>query len=573
MDQCKDGAGGHGGTVRMPARRMGKDPAVAVDNVDRVVNDAVADDLVEIAAILSTRRGERFRARAFRTAGRMVAALPVAVDRLGEEELRALDGVGDAVARAIRSHLSDGVSGYLARLREEEPDGFGQLVQVMGVSTKLARELSSRGVVDRVGLAALVAGGEILDVPGVRERTAEVIADGLGRIDHRGAGLPVLRQARLEADRWAVALGGLPGVARAVVAGQVRRGVQQPSALELLAVCTDPIAQVAVAVCEHDDCIRTLADTGDRVDLLTSAGRHLVVHLTDERSAGSALVVATGSEAHVRVLRERGMDDTAPDEPTAYALAGATPVPPPLREVDGPPVPDRLVTLADVVGDGHVHTEWSGDGHDSIDVLATAAVARGYEWIALTDHAENLTMNGLTREALRRRDAAIDAARERHPDVRLLKGLELNIGLDGGLDYDEETLLGQDWCVASVHSVFQRPEPVQTDRILAAVAHPAVHAIGHPVGRLLGMRPGYRIDIHTIAEAAAETGTALEVNGSPRRLDLDAEMVAIAVAAGATLVLDSDAHRARELDYVVEAVLTAQRGGAPLHLIRNARPA
>jgi DNA polymerase (family 10) len=518
-----------------------------------------------------------------------MAGLPLPVSELAAADRLRLAGIGPAIDRVVAEHLEHGASSYLADLRAGEPPGVGQLVQVMGVSAAVARALAGRGVTDLAGLAAAVTDGSVREVPGVGERTAEVIADGIGRLELVADGRPVLRAARLEAEGWARDVAALDGVDRVEVAGDVRRGVPRPAALHLVAVlapAADPTA-VARAVLTAEGSLRPLCPVGcacpacaegahppgglaAALELLTTRGRRLGVHLTAPAAAGTALVEATGSAGHVAWLRERGLAADAADEVAAYRSAGLAVVPPPLRELDAPPAPGRLVELADLRGDGHVHTEWSGDGHDPIDELARAATARGYDWIAFTDHAVDLTMNGLTREALRRRDAAIEAARDRHPDLVLLRGLELNIGLDGGLDYDLETLLGQDWCVASIHSVFQRPAAVQTERILAAVAHPAVDAIGHPVGRLLGRRPGYAIDVTAIAQAAAETGTALEVNGSPLRLDLDAELVAIAVAAGAPLVLSSDAHRARELDYVTEAVLTAQRGGAPVDLVRNA---
>jgi DNA polymerase (family X) len=550
------------------------------DGVTDAATLAVAEGLAEIAALLGLRRGERFRSRAFRTAARTVAALPLPVSALTAEERRRLDGVGASVDRAIGELLEGGTSSYLERLRADEPAGVGRLVQVVGIAPRTARALSAAGITDLDRLAAAVDDGTLGRF--VKERTAEVVADGLRRVDLVAAGRPVLRQARLESEAWARAMAALPGVARADAAGDARRGVAQPAALAVRVVHDDGTAPADVVAdlltlprvvrgldgAAGAGASRTAGGPGPVV-VLVSSGRRLDVHLAAPAAAGTALVVATGSAAHVAAVRERGLA-TAADEAAAYRTAGLDAPPPPLREAAPPDVPGRLLRQADVRGDGHVHTDWSGDGHDPIDALAAAAAARGYDWIALTDHAVDLTMNGLTREALLHRDHAIEAARERHLDVVLLKGLELNIGVDGGLDYDLETLLGQDWCVASIHSLFQRPSAVQTERILAAVAHPAVDAIGHPTGRLLGVRPGYEVDVHAIAQACAETGTALEVNGSPRRLDLDAGWVAVAVAAGAPLLLSSDAHRVAELDHMAEAVLTAQRGGAPVELVRNA---
>jgi DNA polymerase (family 10) len=220
-----------------------------------------------------------------------------------------------------------------------------------------------------------------------------------------------------------------------------------------------------------------------------------------------------------------------------------------------------VVTLEQLRGDLHGHSDWSGDGKATLDEMVEAAAARGYAYWAVTDHAEDLTMNGVTRAGMLERRAAIARLQEQ-TGLRILDGAELNIAIDGGLDYDRDFLLAFDWCVASVHTLMTRPEKEQTARIMAAMEHPAVHAIGHPTGRKIGKRPGYDLDFDAICDAARETGTALEVNASPRRLDLSGEMVRRAVEAGVTLTISCDAHTVGDLHSMRYGVATAQRGWA-----------
>jgi len=322
--------------------------------------------------------------------------------------------------------------------------------------------------------------------------------------------------------------------------------------------------------------VRVVERRGDVMDVLAATGRPTQLWLVPHETAGAALLFATGSAAHVAQLRdvaqrlgftldERGLthaggDVVAETEADIYAALDLAWIPPELREgrgeLDGP-VP-RLVETADVRGDLHVHSDWSGDGRESIEAMIDAASARGYAYVALTDRAENLTINGMPRDKVRERRTRIAQVQEQYPQVRILDSAELNIGLDGSLDYDLEFLLEFDFGVASIHSHMDRLSPVQTDRILRAIEHPAVHVIGHPTGRIIGHRPPYGIELTDIAQAAAETGTALEVNGSPRRLDLHGEMVRAAIAAGATITVSSDAHTTAELRYLDNAVPTAR---------------
>ena len=536
-------------------------------------NAAVAAALTEIATLLRLQRSDRFRVRAYRDAGLLVAGLPVDLAALAPEQRRRLRGVGRAVARVVEQVLAEGRSDLLEELRASEPPGVGVLLQVQGVSPRIGRTLAAAGVDGIPALARLAHRGELADVAGVGPTTAEVIVEGLRRLDLAGAGRLVLRRARLDAEVLAAALlEADPHVAEVAVAGDVRRGVAQPDGIDLVATSADPPGTLDAAA-SLDATVAVLDRGADHVAVLTTGGRLATVHATAPAAVGTTLVVATGPADHVAALRARGLPAAARDEAAAYTAAGLHPVPPTWRDRPGildraaaGPLP-RPVQLRDLRGDAHVHSRWSGDGHEELATLADAAVARGYEWVAVTDHAEDLRIAGMSRAELAERDQAIAAVNAARDDVVLLRGLELNIGVDGGLDYDDDLLGGMELTVASVHSAFRLGQAAQTERILAAVAHPAVDVIGHPTGRMLGVRPGYRIDLAAIAEAAAATGTALEVNGSPRRLDLDAELVAVALEAGALLAVSSDAHRVGgpgqgELDYVVEGILTAQRGGA-----------
>ncbi|MGI9539364.1 MAG: PHP domain-containing protein, partial [Miltoncostaeaceae bacterium] len=262
------------------------------------------------------------------------------------------------------------------------------------------------------------------------------------------------------------------------------------------------------------------------------------------------------------------------DEEGVYAALGLAWIPPELREdvgeidlAEAGRLPD-LIELDDVRGDLHAHTDWS-DGADTIEGMAAAAATRGYEYLAISDHSGSLAMaGGLDAPRVREQWRAIDKAQEA-TDVRLVRATEVDILADGALDHPEELLRGFDWVTASVHSSFRASRARMTRRLLAAIENPLVDAIGHPTGRMLGRRPHADVDLPAVVAAAARTGTALEINGQPRRLDLDDRMAREALAAGARLVIGSDAHSASSLGFMRYGTLVARRAGATRGDIAN----
>jgi DNA polymerase (family 10) len=220
-----------------------------------------------------------------------------------------------------------------------------------------------------------------------------------------------------------------------------------------------------------------------------------------------------------------------------------------------------------------VHSTWSGDGRSTLDEMVAAAVERGLEYIAITEHGEDLTINGLSREEVQAEAAEIDRLRSAYPGLVILHGAELNIGPEGELDYDDEFLAGFDWCVASVHSHFDLPAEAQTGRLLAAIAHPAVSVIGHPTGRMIGRRPGIEFDLDAVLGAAAETGTAFEINCHLDRLDLPADLLRRAVEyPGVLFTISTDSHHIREYDHLQWGVANARRGWVPKERVVNTWP-
>ncbi|NNL68912.1 MAG: PHP domain-containing protein, partial [Acidimicrobiia bacterium] len=253
-------------------------------------------------------------------------------------------------------------------------------------------------------------------------------------------------------------------------------------------------------------------------------------------------------------------------------------VPPTLREDTGEveqaaagDLP-KLVELSDIKGDLHYHTDLSGDGRSSLEDMVAAAAARRYSYLAITDHGEDLTINGASRKQMLAQRKKITALQEDYPDMRLLHGSELNIGRDGSVDYDLEFLLGFDYTVASVHSLFDLDQNQQTERVLQAMANPAVSAIGHLSGRYIGRRPGIELDLDAVMEAAAATGTMIEINGALDRLDATPEAIRIGVKHGVTFVIDTDSHHVNELVRMEYGVLNAQRGWVEKSMVANTWP-
>ncbi len=566
-------------------------------------NAALVRDLAEIAALLRARREGRFRVRAYQAASRVVRALPVPASELSAGELRALDGVGPAVAGLIAEHVASGRIAWLEGLRADEPEGFGALLQLPLVGVRDARKLAGEHGITSVAALRTAAtdpsGSLDLD-----ERLAARARESLRR-------LPTVedpRMPRVAAHRASAALAerltSHDVVEEAVVAGDARRGADRTASLAVLVAVREgaAVSDLTGAFAVTRGVVRVLSSTSaseeglssTAVEVLSSTGHPLTLRCAEPAFRGAALLHATGAPGHTACLEGRatlrglefrrdgvwnrdGVGRVAGrSESDVYAALGLPMIPAELREDAGEvQAADRgalpsLVQEEDLRGDLHVHSDWSRDGRDPLEIMVEAAADRGYDYVALTDHAENLTINGMAREAVHARRGVIAEMQERHPHVRVLDAAELNIDLSGSLDYDLELLLSFDLSVASIHSHMDRPAVEQTDRLLTAVASPAVHVIGHPTGRIIGRRPGYEIDLHAIAQAAAETGTALETNGSPSRLDLDDAMVRAALRAGARLSLSSDAHTLPELGNITHAVTTARRGWARAGDVINA---
>lgn len=559
--------------------------------------------LREIATLLRSRRADRFRVRAYERAARVAAAAPVPLAELPPERLRRLEGIGSGMAALIEEHARTGRIGLLDELLDGRPRAFATFATLPLIGVRDARRLADAGLSSLEALAAAV------DEPARLDALAPRLA---GRVRESLRRLPTAldpRRPRPSAERVVrlllEALAALPPVAQVEIAGAFRRGESLVGDLDVVVVLAeraDP-DDLGEALDEARPIVGVLPDgvmakaeqpegAWRTLDVMTSSGHPARLWPATAGTFGVTLLAATGPVEHLTALRTRaaarGLElradglwagerlQAAADESHIYRALGLEPIPPELRHRDvvEPAAEGRLpqlVRAGDLRGDLHVHSDFSGDGVDSLAEMVRGAAGRGYDYVAITDHAENLTINGMTREVVEHRRRTIAEVQRRHPHLRILDGAELNIGIDGGLDYDLEALLRFDLCVASIHSRMDADRATQTERVLAAIAHPAVHVIGHLTGRIIGVRPGYEIDLVAIAQAAAETGTALEVNGSPARLDLDAPLIEAALAAGATLSLSSDAHSLEELSYIENAVLPARAGGATAADVLNAR--
>lgn len=497
-----------------------------------------------------------------------------------------LPDIGTTLQAKILEYADTGALASLEKARARTPEGLIQVARLEGIGPKRAMALHERlGVTDLEGLRAAVADGRVADVPGMGERTAQALAEQLARGPEALAPRMSLGIALPAAEELAAELEQLPGVVRVMVAGSLRRGRETVKDADLV-VCADDPTAVLDALADSPLVSEPLSGGDVRRAVMTHIGLRVEVAVAPTERFGNLLQHATGSAAHNVRLRERaramglsmseyglldagGTVRTAATEPEVYAALGLHWIPPELREDRGEvdaaagAAPAELVTLADLRGDVHVHTDWS-DGTVSLEGMVAAARARGYAWLGIADHSRNLAMaSGLTRERVLRQWEAVDALNATFDDdFRVLKCTEMDILADGRLDFDDDLLAGFDVVVASLHSGLARPAAEVTARLLAAIDSPHVDAIGHPTGRMLGRRPGAAVDLEAVVARAAATGTLLEINSQPRRLDLDSDAARLALEAGVRLLISSDAHSVEALDYLRFGVAVARRAGA-----------
>jgi DNA polymerase (family 10) len=517
------------------------------------------------------------------------------LDGLTKKDLTEIKGVGASTADKILEFMATGSVAKLTVLRERYPPAFVELTKIPGLGPKTLKLIRAElGVEDIDGLRRAIAAEQLRDLPGLGRTSEEKIGKAIERLglhgkDRRTALVEALPLARSLAAR----ISALESVEAAEPCGSIRRFSDTIGDIDIVVATTDP-SSVSEFVVGLPEVSEVIGSGGTKTSFLTREGMQVDVRTVEPHQLGSALLYFTGSKTHNIALRQRALDRgwllseyglfdgekliASKTEEDIYKALEMELVPPPLREGSGEVEAaaagrlPTLVELAQIRGDLHYHSDRSGDGRSTLEEMIAAALARGYEYVAFTDHGEDLAINGSPREVMLEHRDRIRILQERYPDIHLLFGCELNIGPKGDLDYDAEFRREFDFCVASIHSHFDLPREDQTARILTALGDPSVDAIGHLSGRYIGRRPGVDLDVEVVLEALAVTGVALEINGALDRLDASAEVARLAMSGEVDFVIDTDSHHTSDLVRMGYGVIHAQRGWVTTDRVVNARP-
>ena len=558
-------------------------------------NVEIAERLSEVADLLEIQEANPFRVRAYRNAVRTIEGLTRSLADMVEEgeDLTELSGIGEDISGYITEMVETGEFELLRELHDEVPPTVADLLDLEGIGPKKAKKLWEELDIETVDdLEDALDEGRVVELEGFGEKTAEKLRQAIEDFrKHR-------ERFRLgDADRWVEPLleymRGAPGVEELDVAGSYRRRKETVGDIDLLVVCDD-----AGPVMEHFtsyDLVERVTEAGEtRGSVVLRPGLQVDLRILPGESYGAALQYFTGSLEHNVKLRKRALDDglrvseygvfeipegVDPDEMEpgegervageteegVYEALGLVWMPPELREDRGEieaagedDLPD-LVELSDVRGDLQMHSTWS-DGKNTIETMARACQERGYEYMAITDHSRRVSVaGGLDEDELEEQWREIDGIEE-DLEIEILRSLEVDILKDGSLDLDDEHLEQLDLVLVSVHSYMDLDEAEQTERIVTAVSHPAVHVLAHPTGRRINERQPYDLDVEAVLEAAREHDVAVELNANPERLDLSDRHAFRARELGVPVVISTDAHSTDNLRYMEYGVAQARRG-------------
>jgi DNA polymerase (family 10) len=558
----------------------------------------VLDMLRELAELTMLDEGDpqSFRVRAYESASHAIAAQANDLGTLTAKELQKIEGIGKSTAEKIRELLETGKVTKLEGLRAKHPASVVALLRIQGLGPKSLQKLRAElGVESLDDLKAALATHRLAGMKGFGPKSEEKLSQAVARLEAQGSVERTPISVALPLARRIVAqLLDLPGVSHASYCGSLRRFSETVGDVDVVAVAADPEA-VMESLVKMSFVDRVLGRGASKTSVVTRRGTQVDVRIVAAHQLGAAQLYFTGSKGHNIKLRQRALTRgwtlneyalseleggkvvASETEEQIYAALGLPFIPPVLREDAGEIEAAEAGTLPrampPVIGDFHLHTTVSGDGRSSLEEMVNAAMARGHRVLAVTDHAEG-TLSGVGRDAFLEQRERIRALQAQLGDkLRLLHGVELNIGAAGELDYDPEFRRGFDWCLASVHDHFELDRAAQTRRIVTAMQDPSVRMIGHLSARMIGGRPPIDLDMDAVLAAAEATGTALEVNGALPRLDLSVEHLRRARPSQVTFVLTSDAHQTDELSRVDNARLHAERAWIDPERVANTWPA
>ncbi|NEE00881.1 DNA polymerase/3'-5' exonuclease PolX [Phytoactinopolyspora halotolerans] len=557
-------------------------------------NDEVAELLQEYADLVSITGGDAYKVRAYEKAARAVAGHHEDVSDLDLAGIKRIPNVGTSIAEKIVEHMTTGKVGAVEELRAKIPAGVRQLTAIPTLGPKRAMALYEELEVSSVDeLAEAIRSERLRDLKGFGEKTEANLLHGIELLQASGGrvGIDLATEA---AETMVRELSSVTGCRRCAYAGSLRRMRETIGDIDILAASDDPgpLMETFVGL---PDVAEVIAHGEKKTSIRTAKGLQVDLRVVPPASWGAAMQYFTGSKAHnVRTremavhaglkLSEYGLFDAETDEllvseteEEVYQRLGLPWIPPQLREDRGEieaaqrgELPD-LVTEDDLRGDLHTHTDLT-DGLSALEEMVAAAAERGYEYYAVTDHAPNLYMQRMSDEKMLQQRGRVRELDREHGGMRLLHGTELNIDPEGGVDWPAEFLEAFDLCVASVHSHFTQSKAEMTRRLVRACENPHVHIIGHPTGRMIGRRDPIDVDLDAVFEACARTGTALEINSFPDRLDLRDEHILWARRHGVKFAINSDSHSRIHLPFVRYGIGTAQRGWLSADEVINTWP-
>lgn len=561
-----------------------------------VTNYEIARIFLEMAEVLQLKGEQPFRIRAYQNAARTILSLNEPLTEiLARGELMALPGIGESLMHKIEEILDSGHLRQHDELVREFPAGAIAIMQVPGIGPRTAEILYRQlGISTLEELEQAAQEHRLRRLKGFGEKTEANILNALQRLHRSQARIPLARAYPLAQQVMSELRRSAP-VKDIAAAGSLRRMKETIGDLDILVTSDDPDA-VMQAVTRLPMVQQVLLTGTTKTSVITDIGIQVDVRVVEPKNFGAALQYFTGSKEHNVKLRtlaarrgyklsEYGIFRTDTDERIGglteeemYRPLGIRMYPPELREDRGEielglegKMPD-FVTIEDIRGDLHVHSDWS-DGRSTMREMALAARAHGYEYIAISDHSIGRGIaNGLSVEQLREQIREIRRLNDEIDGITILSSSEVDIRQYGALDFPHDVLAELDLCIASVHSAFGLPEAEQTARLIRAIQHPYVDIIGHPTGRLIGSRDPINLNMRRVLQAAAEYGVAMEVNSWPDRLDLNDEHILLARELGVPLVIDTDAHAPAHYDIIRFGIAMARRGWATPREVLNTLP-